>query len=510
MNSTSNTRRVASNSFWYGIEMAIGLATVLATTIPLARVIGPDRLGYFSYVGWLTNVSAAIGSLGITLAMRKYMAESLGNEDGSRARAVYRTTLRLQSLLALALTATGLVLVFTVARTDSRWVSAFLVLSMLPAMVGSVPSQANMAGERMKVNTIGSLVANTINIASVTSSLLLGWDLLGVAIGMFLYRTVDCLYRSLSVLRWLGRYAIVPLDSETKERMKRFSGYSLIQTLLHLVVWDRSEMIFLRYFSSSDAQITFYALAFNMTEKLQLVPNALSSGIGARLFAQYGTDRDRVPQLTATSMRYILLCAVPFMLGLAALSPVLIPLVYGDPYRPAVTVVVISATFAIARGLMHPVRTLMQATENQARLTVWLISCALLNLVLDVILIPAHGAVGAAVANGVSQAVMVWGIWFQAKRLFQINVRWLDLVKIALAGGIMTAIVHGLQRLVEGWWFVTAAVMMGTVTYVATLRLTQAFDKDDRWRLEQLQARLPKKAGPVFRQLLRFLIPVGV
>src|SRR5580698_6986402 len=48
-------RRIAHNSIWYGVEVAIGILATLATTILIARLIGPARLGYFNYIYWLSK-----------------------------------------------------------------------------------------------------------------------------------------------------------------------------------------------------------------------------------------------------------------------------------------------------------------------------------------------------------------------------------------------------------------------------------------------------------------------
>ena len=60
--STGNTETIARNTLWYGFEVIAGLLTAFATSIVIARAIGPQKLGYFNYIMWLANISAAIGS----------------------------------------------------------------------------------------------------------------------------------------------------------------------------------------------------------------------------------------------------------------------------------------------------------------------------------------------------------------------------------------------------------------------------------------------------------------
>ena len=60
------------------LEVVITLVSTLLTTVAIARVIGPTRLGYFNLVFWLTSITCSVGSLGIPLTTFKYMGEFLG------------------------------------------------------------------------------------------------------------------------------------------------------------------------------------------------------------------------------------------------------------------------------------------------------------------------------------------------------------------------------------------------------------------------------------------------
>ena len=111
-------RRIAHNSIWYGIEIGIGILSTLATTIVIARIIGPQRLGYFNYIYWLSNTAGGLASLGIPATTAKYMAEYLASGEKSIARAVFFLTLRVQSVIALLMMTIGLTLVFTMVDRD--------------------------------------------------------------------------------------------------------------------------------------------------------------------------------------------------------------------------------------------------------------------------------------------------------------------------------------------------------------------------------------------------------
>ena len=67
----------------------MGILATLATTIVIARLIGPQRLGYFNYIYWLSNTAGGLASLGIPATTGKFMAEYLAGGQKGVARAIF-------------------------------------------------------------------------------------------------------------------------------------------------------------------------------------------------------------------------------------------------------------------------------------------------------------------------------------------------------------------------------------------------------------------------------------
>src|SRR5579862_6256715 len=85
----NNAKVIGRNFVFMGLEVLITLVCTLLTTVVIARVIGPTRLGYFNLIFWLTSITCSVGSLGIPLTTFKYMGEFLGGGKKELARAVF-------------------------------------------------------------------------------------------------------------------------------------------------------------------------------------------------------------------------------------------------------------------------------------------------------------------------------------------------------------------------------------------------------------------------------------
>lgn len=451
---------VAKNAYWSGIESLAALTTAFLTSIAIARAIGPTNLAQYAYINWLTNVSGNLGSLGIPLATGKYMAEYLARKEEGIARAIYLAALRTHALLASVIVLLGTILVFAFYDRAYRWMAIILIISVIPQMMTYIPSQANNAAERLDANTPGAVAGMTLYCISVAISLKCGWGVVGIAFSTLLWQTAELAVKSLAVRRWIRHFPVSPLPSELRQRMRAFSGRSLGLMAINMLVWNRSDVVFLRIFGGDIRQIAFFSLPFNMVEKVQLVPQTFARAITTTLLAERGRNPDRITRISELSLKYVLFCGIPLLLGLAALSKPVIHVLYGTQYAAAAPVLAVVALLAISKTICTPVQGLYAATEKLSfQLKVTSIG-AVVKVILDLALIPALGALGAALANGLSQTLAALWLWLRAKHVFGLKLDGATLTKILVCGGAMAiavaAIAHPLRPV--------TALLAGTAT----------------------------------------------
>ena len=497
----SNTQTIARNSFWYGLELAFSILGAFLVSVIVARAIGPTRLGYYNYVLWLTTVTASMGSLGLPLTARKYMAEYLNRGEAGVARAIYQASVRLQALVAAGATAIGLALVFTVGDPSQRLVSSLLVLSVGPRVMGFLPSQANSAAEQMKRNTQPALVAGTLNIVLTLLSVWLGWDLVGIAAAYAGCAALETVLKMRSVNRLLHGVEIAAISPELRKRLLSYSGQALALMILNTVVWDKSDVIVLKAMNPQIEQVTFFTMAFNLTDRILTMPWAFGNSLGATMMAQYGRSEAGLHQLAVVGARYTFLLALPLLLGMASVAAPMVPLLFGHRYDPMILVLEIVALMALGKALMVPAMNLLQTVEAQGFL-IWTGCLAgVLDIGLDFALTPTFGARGAALANGVAQAAAMIAIWIRARHLLRLDLRLGDFGRIALSGAGMAAVVVGVGQVVHGPAGLALQVLSGVVAWVVMLRLTGAIDKEDGARLARLADTLPAAVRPTLQRM---------
>ena len=500
-------RRIARNSIWYGIEAAIGILATLATTIVVARLIGPQRLGYFNYIYWLSNTAGGLASLGIPATTGKFMAEYLAGGQKGIARAIFFFTLRAQSAIALVIMSIGLILVFTFVDPAYRYAAMILVAAMLPQMLAFIPSMANVGAEKVAANTRGAFAGTVAYVLVVALSLSLGWDLVGIACAVFLSRAVELLAKLIPVLGWVREIPPAELPSAVKKRMISFSGQNLILLILNVVVWDRSDMVFLRMLQSDTRQLAFFSVAFSIIEKLFVAPQIFAAGVGVSQFSEFGRDRQRLLSMTTTAAKYVYLCGLPMLAGAAAIGGPLIGTLYGPRYLPMARVFQVMAIFAIPRLVILPAYNLLLATENQKPLVIWNCVCGVADVLLDLTLIPLFGAFGAAAANGIAQTLAAVGVWVIVSRRFSIRLDATFFTRLTAVCASMAAIVVLLVSRLHSWPAVAAGTGAGIAVFVLGLRFASVLAAEDRERLLTLERQLPARIRTLFREFVMFIAP---
>jgi O-antigen/teichoic acid export membrane protein len=504
----SNAKVIGRNFIFMGLEVVITLVSTLLTTVVIARVIGPTRLGYFNLIFWLTSITCSVGSLGIPLTTFKYMGEFLGGGKKDLARAVFFYNLWAQAVIAFVLTAIGMIATFLLVDPAYRVCSILLVLSMVPNMITFVPSQANSAAEDASLNTRGAFVGAIVYVVAVAASLLLGWNLVGIAAGVLLCRTVELAVKAVPVLKSMKSVTQVPLPREIRKRMFSFSGLSTGLMILQIVIWDRSDIVFLKLLQPDIRQLAFFSVCFSVADRLMRMPQTFANALSATQMAEYGRDKDRLFRMTSKASTYVLLGAFPILIGLACIGGPFVRVMYGPQYLSAIPVFIVVALLSIPRAILTPAQTLLYSAEDLGFVLKWGCAAAAMNVLLDLAWIPSHGALGAAWANGIAQTFAALTIWGRVLVRYPVRIDMPVLLRLSAATLAMAIVVLGLvatpfDPLIK----LSVAVPAGAIVFLITSRIFAVLQKDDRQRLLQLSALLPTPVGSSFNRLVDFLVP---
>jgi O-antigen/teichoic acid export membrane protein len=498
--------KILYNSFWFGLETTLEALVFISTSIAIARYLGPTKLGYYSYIGLFVNTVTRTSGTGLASATRKYMSEFLALGKPGTARAVYHLAYRYQLISTVVIAALGITGILLFGEHGYRLMSCILILSIIPGVLSWVPAQANQAFEDVSNNTISAFGYLVVYAFVITLTLCFHWDLVGVASAMLAARSVEVVLRTIPLHAKLRKMPLEPLPPEVVSRIRRYCLQSVGIQLLMSVVWDRSEMVFLRHYSSL-AQISFYSISFGLANNLLLIPRTFGNATGISLMVEATRDPSRVDNIVKNACRYLLLVAIPVHFGAAAIARAVVGVAYDSRYTTAAPVLMVAALLSLPRAFQEISEVLLRAADRQKQLLIWLAAAGVVNICLDYLLIPRYGAVGAAWGNGLAQSFGIMAVWQQARRFYKFSFPIQAGIRISLAGLLMAAVAFFIGRWFPGLPGLIAGVAAAIPTYIIGVKLLHGLDPSDRLRLTPIGNRLPGPMRRTYAATIAFVTP---
>ncbi len=503
----SNTKTIARNSGWYGLENVISAVVSLFTSIAIARTLGPSKMGYIIYVVWIAQVVSTLGGVGIPNTTRKYMAEFIGMNDRGTARFIFIRTMLIQVALATVATAGLLIWVLRDAKADYTLASALVVISIWPSMVNSIAAQANVASEELSRNMPASVASMMVYLAAISATVIFKWGVVGVGASLLLMRISDCLLRLVPtmarVLGWEKLHVDVP---GLRSRMMSFSAQAVASMVVALIVWDRSEFFLLHHLCADIQQIAFYSVAFNMAEKLLIGSTIFGSAAGATIFAQYGRDKSKLPALAAATFRYLALTAIPLHVISTALAMPALLLLYGKAYVGAALVVTIAPILCMPKAFIGPVENLLQSNERQGFVIGATVFAGIVDIGVAWWLIRAHGAVGACIGSGAAQFTAIGMMWTVGIRLYKVKLPWLMITKVTLSSVAASLSAYVIASHTSPLWGVLLGGVASLVVLFAGFYLLRVLEPEDRDRFGLVIRMLPQRIAHPMNRVLAILV----
>jgi O-antigen/teichoic acid export membrane protein len=512
---------LARNTFWYGVVTVAGLAAGLLMSVVLARGLGPAAMGDYSYLLWLIRLVTAVAMLGFAVATARYTAGALARGERAVAGAYLSLLTRRQAAVAAAVSVAALSLVFALPA-PLRWPLVVAVAGVLPTTLEGIYAHAAYGAQRYDLTTQVSSIKMGLYLGAAIGIVVLGGGILGLMIGGTLVTVASCaLQRRHARQLYPETGGVLPQAARVELRAYLIPLSAV--AILDMVVWDRSEVFFLRLHGTSEA-IAFYSVAFGLASRAMVAPEIVAGTLLPALSSLHGRGAAaEFQRVYREAMRLVTLVGAPLTALVAALAPGLVVLLYGEPYRPVGAL--LGPLLAVALvGVLREVAWSALRAIGDRRWTLhatW--TSAVANVGLAALLIPVHGTWGAVAANASAQLVASVLAFVAIGARTGCRLPFLALGRITLAAAGAGAVVRAIAgdsaepaRLAGGvaagaaafllaalllgdvgareWRLLVMAVpfLAGAISSIASSRLVRLpIDVASRWRAAEHRARRP-------------------
>lgn len=217
---------------------------------------------------------------------------------------------------------------------------------------------------------------------------------------------------------------------------------------------------------------------YEQSERIAKMALTMVTALGSVMFPRIGmyysrNESNNLQEKMYGSYRFVWFLSVPLCLGLAGISDNVIPWFLGSGYELAIPLLKIFSILVLAIGFSNVTGIqYLIPTKRQKLFTKAVSIGAIVNVVMNLFLIPQEGAVGAAIASVTAETIIAGLLIIWTRKEFAIE-RIIDMGKnYIIAGSIMYAILK-----FEGRWlsasFANSMIMIvtGMVIYFLILIL---------------------------------------
>lgn len=387
--------KVVKNAGWIiGGNLANKVLAFLVGILT-ARYLGPSNYGLINYATAYTTFFASFCTLGINSVIVKNFVEH-PEEEGT----TIGTTLLLRAASSF-LSAVMIVGIVSIVDRDEPVAIAVVTLSSI-GMIFQIFDTLNywfQARLQSKYSAVASLVAYVA--VSVYKIILL---VLGKSVEWFAVATaLDYLVLAVFLLGTYFKNGGTGFHvSAAKARELLTSSSSFIISGLMVSVYACTDKLMMKQMLD-EAAVGYYSLASSVSTIWAFVLSAIIDSLYPEIVQAFSRDRLQYERKNRQLYAIVFYTAVLVSAGICILADPIVGILYGASYLPAVQPLRIVVWYT-AFSYLGVARNAWMVCENRQKYLKYLyISAALINVVLNLILIPLWGASGAAVASLITQ-----------------------------------------------------------------------------------------------------------
>jgi O-antigen/teichoic acid export membrane protein len=460
--------------FAFATQMATAAFTA-ALTVYLVRALGPAGFGTFALGLGITGLLQRPSSAGTEHAAGRYVAERHGDTAGITAVLGMALPIRL-------LTATGIsVALFALAgpiadaynAPDLAWTLRWMAIAFfghgITGFLRTMFISLRRADRGFTLIFSESAVEFTATVAAVA----LTGGVAGAAFGRAVGYVFGAAFGLFLLARLLGRSPLIR-TGRSPVRRREFMNYAWAMLIVTgaAAIFSQVDVLLIGAFLSTSA-VGIFGAPLRLIALVGYPALALSQGVAPRL----ARHPDEPPNVAALErgIGYVVVLQAGLVAFLTLWADPIVRLTLGSEFSESAEVLRALAPFIFLQGLTVMLSSpLNYAGEGGRRIPIT-IAAIVVNVVLDVILLPTMGVLGAAVGTDVAYSLYAGTHLWLCYRLFDLPLRPLaaTTARALVAAGAMAAVLAliGTGSISPLQWVV--GLVLAPAAFVATLVATR-------------------------------------
>lgn len=395
-------RRLFHNAGWLLADRVARLGLGVLVLGWTARYLGPSDFGILSYAQAIVVLVTSIAQFGLTDVI---IREIVRHPD--RRNVILSCALAIRILMGGTAVALSCLIVHLMAPGDrlSLVITFALSISLL-FQAGEVLECDLQARNSVIPAVAGRSIAFFLCGLAKIGGILAGVDTLFFAVMVAVEAAIAALFFAFGNREG---WRLIGFRSISFEEVGLLLGHAspLFLRTAAIAFYMRIDQIMLSHFFGK-AAVGIYSSAVRLAELWIFLPVAIMTALVPTLAGSYVVDLDRYHRHLKQAMRFLVYSTVGFALAMTLFAPSIVSMVYGANYQASVDILRVY----IWSSVFGTLGLATSAWFVNAGLTRYAFYQALIGLAcsvgLNLMLIPATGAMGAAFAYLITQIMVNW------------------------------------------------------------------------------------------------------
>ena len=478
----------------------------------LVARIGPEEYGILTLGLTISFFLIMISTLGLESGILRYLPVFKENNEPGKAKRLIYSSLKIAGLTSILW---GVILFMSadyIALSFFKDIRIGIILKILAfsipfATLRNVIVNISKAYQSTTNEVVAKSIGENLPKIIITAILLfLGYYLLGAAVAY-----VGAMIISLTLSMYFVRKQLP--DKKVKaekgnEIIKEVVKYSwpLIfnSFLIVLISWFDTIMIGI---FKSPYEVGIYNAAMPTAMLISIFPKAIQSIFLPVLSSTYEREngKENIEKIYRASFKWIFLISILSLAYLVAFAKTILHVLFGAEYAGGSLTLIILTIGFFAQGLfVFSSRDLLMLLKKTKLVFILTLTAVLVNIILNFILIPQYGIIGASIATSFSFVLMSLLMVSAGYKMMHIHPFKMQFLKILGAISIATVLTKIMIILLPFSQKLLQLIISGiilSIIYGGLLILSKSFDEDDIYIIKMIKS----KTGLELTFLTKFL-----
>jgi O-antigen/teichoic acid export membrane protein len=461
------------------VNLLIALKGIIFVPL-ITKLLGAFNYGIWVQISVTITLLAPLIRLGLTNSLIRYLA---AEKDTDTIKEGIYSVIFLISIIAFAST---LFFIIFIIPVSNFFQTPIILVALLPIIIlfeclNGVFFAVFQAFQRMLRYSFLTIIASLGEIIFVVLSILLGYGIYGAVLSLLIIRLIVSIISSAFIYKKFGFK--IP-DFHFIKKYLLFGLPTLLSGFSYSIVTSADK--YLVGFFLGTLFVGYYAPAYSLGNIITFLILPLSFVLFPAVCKSYDENElDEVKNKLKYSLKYFLIIAIPAVFGLSALVKEILQIFSTQEiatYSYFVTPFVATSTLFYGLSDIFS-QIIILAKKTKIVGYIWF-AAAIINIILNLILIPLYGILGAAISTLLCYLLAFLLIYFYSTKEFIFEIDWPSILKSLFASFLMAIIILIFNP--TNLFSTIFLVFMGAIIYAVIMIFIKGFTKKEIIFLKEL------------------------